>query len=181
MSTFFKKGTRKAAAGRKFAYYKNLSAAQKRIYDQSDSIPSVKLPGPERFFPYIKALQSGLASENRARTQEVAQKLISALAMALGVPAVRIKVLERRPSRTWGEMHGLYELAERGGHALLTVWMRTAKRRQTVAFRTFLRTIIHEFMHHLDYTLLRLKESYHTEGFYKRESSLVKGLLGEAA
>ena len=168
------------AAGRKFAYYKNLSAVQRRIYDQSDAIPSVKLPDPERFFSNIKALQSGLASENRARTQEVAQKLISALAMALDVPAVRIKVLERRPSRTWGEMHGLYELAERGGHALLTVWMRTAKRRQTVAFRTFLRTIIHEFMHHLDYTLLRLRESYHTEGFYKRESSLVKRLLGEA-
>ena len=168
-----------APGGKKFAYYKNLAAAQRRIYDQSDAIPSVRLPGPERFTPYIEALQAGLALEDRARTQEVAQKLVSALAIVLGVPAVRIKVLERRPSRTWGEMHGLYETVEPGDHALLTVWMRTAKRKQTVAFRTFLRTIIHEFMHHLDYTLLRLRDSYHTEGFYKRESSLVKGLLGE--
>ena len=168
-----------ATGGKKFAYYKNLTSAHKRIYDQSDAIPSVRLPGPERFTPYIEALQAGLAMEDRGRTQEVAQKLVSALALALGVPAVRIKVLERRPSRTWGEMHGLYETAEPGDHALLTVWMRTAKRKQTVAFRTFLRTIIHEFMHHLDYTLLHLRESYHTEGLYKRESSLVKGLLGE--
>jgi hypothetical protein len=49
-----------------------------------------------------------------------------------------------------------------------------------VVFRTFLRTLLHEVCHHLDYDLLRLPDSFHTEGFYKRESSLLKQILGEA-
>jgi hypothetical protein len=50
--------------------------------------------------------------------------------------------------------------------------MRTAKKKRVVAFKTFLRTLLHELGHHLDFTLLELPESYHTEGFFKRESSL---------
>ncbi|MEK7221411.1 MAG: hypothetical protein AAB253_09470 [candidate division NC10 bacterium] len=33
--------------------------------------------------------------------------------------------------------------------------------------------------HHLDYELLDLADSFHTEGFYKRESSLLRQLLSE--
>jgi hypothetical protein len=33
--------------------------------------------------------------------------------------------------------------------------------------------------HHLDYELLRLPDSFHTEGFYQRESSLLRQLLGD--
>ncbi len=50
--------------------------------------------------------------------------------------------------------------------------MLTAKRGQVVAFKTFLRTLLHEICHHLDYTLLDLPDSFHSRGFYKRESSL---------
>ncbi len=56
--------------------------------------------------------------------------------------------------------------------------MRTAQRRQVVAFRTFLRTFLHEVCHHLDYELFGLRESYHTQGFFKRESSLYRQLVG---
>ena len=44
--------------------------------------------------------------------------------------------------------------------------------------RTFLRTLLHELGHHLDYQLLKLADSFHTEGFYKRESSLMFRLAG---
>src|SRR5437899_1817537 len=57
--------------------------------------------------------------------------------------------------------------------------MRTAKQRRVVAFRTYLRTLLHEVGHHVDYTLLRLRDSMHTEGFYKRESSLFHQLVPE--
>jgi hypothetical protein len=50
--------------------------------------------------------------------------------------------------------------------------MLTAKRGQVVAFKTFLRTLLHEICHHLDYAYLKLDDSFHTDGFYKRESSL---------
>jgi hypothetical protein len=54
--------------------------------------------------------------------------------------------------------------------------MRTAQRAQVVKFKTFLRTLLHELCHHLDYEHLKLEESFHTEGFYKRESSLLRQL-----
>jgi len=50
-----------------------------------------------------------------------------------------------------------------------------------VAFKTFLRTLTHELCHHLDYELFALEETFHTEGFYKRESSLANALLAAEA
>jgi DinB superfamily len=94
----------------------------------------------------------------------------------LGAPPVRVEVLAARPHARWGELHGLYT-AERGKRPKIQLWMRTAKQKRVVAFRTYLRTLLHEVGHHLDYTVLRLEESYHTEGFYKRESSLFHQLV----
>jgi hypothetical protein len=65
--------------------------------------------------------------------------------------------------------------------ARITVWMRTAQRVQVVKFRTFLRTLVHEVCHHLDYEHYGLAETFHTEGFYARESALMRELLGETA
>jgi uncharacterized damage-inducible protein DinB len=55
--------------------------------------------------------------------------------------------------------------------------MRTAQQKRVVAFRTFLRTLLHEIGHHVDYTRLRLGDSFHTQGFYQRESSLFHQLV----
>ena len=92
------------------------------------------------------------------------------------MPAVRVEVLAARPHARWGELHGLYT-ATRGRAPKIQLWMRTAKQRRVVAFRTYLRTLLHEVGHHIDYTFLRLADSYHTEGFYKRESSLFHQLV----
>lgn len=159
-----------------FAYYRRLSAAQKKIYRKSEGITSLAIPQAARFAPLIDYLRKALAAGNQLRTQEGAQALVSALNRVFGVPPVRVKVLERRPSQDWGELHGLYEFRP-GITPVITLWMRTAKRIQVVAFKTFLRTLLHEVMHHLDYALLGLGDSFHTEGFYQRESSLLKQLL----
>jgi hypothetical protein len=55
--------------------------------------------------------------------------------------------------------------------------MRTAQRHDVVKPKTFVRTLMHEVGHYLDYALLRLEDSYHTQGFFKRESSLVRALF----
>jgi hypothetical protein len=92
---------------------------------------------------------------------------------------VIIRVLERRPANSEGELQGLYEPDEvTGGAARITVWMRTAQREQVVKFKTFLRTLVHELCHHVDYELYKLAETFHTEGFYARESALTRELLG---
>jgi hypothetical protein len=160
-----------------FAYYKRLTPTQKKIYDKSDSVSFVNLPQPERFQPYLEAISKTLATGNRSGTEFATQEFVSILTRIFGVPPVKVRVLERRPSQRWGELHGLYERGNRLQSSRITVWMRTAKREQVVVFKTFLRTLLHEVMHHLDYTYLRLGNSFHTEGFYKRESSLLKQLF----
>ena len=97
------------------------------------------------------------------------------------LPAGSKRTYRRSDSITRVELQGLYEPDEvTGGTARITVWMRTAKKVQVVKFRTFLRTLLHEVCHHLDYELYKLSETFHTEGFYARESALMRELLGEA-
>ncbi len=162
-----------------FAYYQRLSANQKRIYRASDRVDRINLPRTDeidRIGELIDALERALAGGDRARTERTAQALTDRLTKVLEVTSLRIKVLRRRPSWETGELHGLYEPGEDGVHRV-SVWMRTAQRAQVVKFKTFLRTLLHELCHHLDYERLQLEESFHTEGFYKRESSLLRELF----
>lgn len=160
-----------------FKYYSRLTPAEQRAYRRSDTIAAIRLPMAEPLRAMAAELSEALKKEDRDRTEALAQELVTGITDRLQVPTVRIEVLEVRPSSHWGELHGLYRPAERERRPRVTLWMRTAKRRQVVAFRTFLRTLVHELCHHLDYELLSLRDSFHTEGFYKRESSLVHQLL----
>jgi hypothetical protein len=164
-----------------FSYYNKLSAAQKRTYRKSDEIHMVPLADGRAFQPLIERLDSALEQEDRAQTEEICRTLVLDLASSLGVPPLRLKVLPARPTGGWGELHGLYELAQGRASAVITLWMRTARHKRVVAFRTFLRTFLHEFCHHLDYHRYGLDDSFHTEGFYKRESSLFHQLVPEPA
>lgn len=162
-----------------FAYYARLSAARQRIYRQSDAIETLAIPPGVVAGPPAARVRAGLAADARARVQAAAQELLDALAKGYRVPPVRVRVLAKRPADGSGELHGLYEPEDDGRLARVTVWMRTAARRDVVAYKTFLRTLVHELCHHLDYELYKLPETFHTEGFYKRESTLVKALLQE--
>jgi hypothetical protein len=161
----------------RFAYYDRLSAARKRIYRQSDAIETIGLPRDVAPGAMIARLRAALADEDRSAVQDACQRLIDALVDGYKVPPIRVRVLAQRPSGDYGELHGLYEPEEGKTKARITVWMRTASRKQVVAFKTFLRTLVHELCHHLDYELFALEETFHTEGFYKRESSLANALL----
>ena len=161
-----------------FAYYHRLTRAEQRIYDKSDQVNTIPLPQAAELRPLTTELVEALKRENRHKTEAICQEIVSLLTAKLKVPPVQVEVLAARPSRSWGELHGLYTPAEGRRPARVTVWMRTAQQRRVVAFRTFLRTIVHEVCHHLDYEFLGLPESFHTEGFYKRESSLFYQLLG---
>ncbi len=163
-----------------FSYYNKLSSAQKRVYRKSDEIHAVPLVDGRTFQPLIARLASALEQEDRAQTEEICRALALGLANGLGVPPLRLKVLPARPAGGWGELHGLYELAQGRASAVITLWMRTARHKRVVAFRTFLRTFLHEFCHHLDYHRYGLDDSFHTEGFYKRESSLFHQLVPES-
>jgi hypothetical protein len=162
-----------------FAYYSRLSAARQRIYRQSDELQSLDLPQGVAAGMRVAHIRASLSREDRAGVQAACQDLLDALVAGYRVPKIRARVLAQRPADGGGELHGLYEPDAAGTPARITVWMRTAARRDVVAFKTFLRTLIHELCHHLDYELYKMPETFHTEGFYKRESSLVGTLLRE--
>lgn len=164
-----------------FGYYNGLNHFQKRIYRESDLVVAFPLPDAEVVRPLALKIQASLDSGRLDRTQKWAQALLDAINIQLGIRHVRLDLLDVRPSTTKMELHGLYYPTEGRRLPRMKLWMRTAKRRQVVAFKTFLRTLLHELCHHLDYECLGLKDSFHTEGFYRRESSLMAQILPPSA
>ncbi|MCU0869038.1 MAG: hypothetical protein MUF30_05445 [Burkholderiales bacterium] len=138
-------------------------------------------PRAEDLSPTVTAVTDALARDHPADVQRACQQLVDALVLRFQVPPVRMKVWPARPSGDWGELHGLYVPDNATPPARIELWMRTAQLRKVVAPRTFVRTFVHEFCHHLDYEHFGLAETFHTEGFYKRESHLLAQLAGPPA
>lgn len=128
----------------------------------------------------VERLERSLLDHDAVRTQELAQTISDEVCTALSVGTVRVLVRDVRPSNERGELHGLY-VPGPGKYDRINLWMITAKRGRVVAYKTFLRTLLHEICHHLDYELLGLRESFHTDGFFKRESSLFHQLTRPSA
>jgi hypothetical protein len=162
-----------------FAYYQRLTARQKRIYRQSDAITALELPGAGELRPLAGELETALRADGRRDVERICRELAHGVCARLGAPPVQVRVFSARPSGDYGELHGLYDPAFTPPR--VTLWMRTAAKRRVVAFKSFLRTLVHELLHHIDYELLGLEETFHTAGFFQRESSLTKQLLGDPA
>lgn len=163
-----------------FAYYSKLTKKEKAVYDRSDAIPSVRLPLAAGLWPIVQVLQTALGRDDKRAVNRACTLLVRGITDMLAIEPVDVGVLAVRPSIALRELHGLYT-REPGRAPRIRVWMRTVHHRRVVAFRTFLRTLLHEVCHHIDYTYLALPESFHTEGFFKRESSLFHQLVSDAA
>ncbi len=158
--------------GTKPAWYRRLPPTLQRVAAASDRVSSLAYrPGP-LVVQAVSDLPATLATGNVVAVQLLAQRIADGVCTGFRVLLVRVRVAERRPHNARGELHGLYEPATPPARDTITLWMYTAKRAQVVAARTFLRTLLHELCHHLDYTHLHLRDSLHTQGFYQRESSL---------
>ena len=160
-----------------FAYYNRLTQKQKRIYRASDEIDTLTLPNRTPVARIAKEIASALQAGDQQTVAELSANFVAEICAGLNIPRSRVRVMHKRPSDDYGELHGLYEPCEGRSLAKMTVWMRTAKRSDVVAFRTFLRTLLHELCHHLDYEFLELDDSFHTQGFFKRESSLFHQII----
>ena len=119
------------------------------------------------------ALQSGTLRN----VQDCTSAMMTALCRTFRVPSIRVEVRGAGRTTRVGQLHGLFRLSN---PPEILLWMRTAQRHEVVKPRTFLRTLLHELCHYLDYSLLKLEDSYHTMGFFKRESFLVRALIGSA-
>ena len=163
-------------APNRFAYYQRLSAKDKATYRKSDGIGAILIPNVAALAPLVAQLEEALVAAKRAGVATAVQRLTDALLEQLEAPPLKVHVRLVRPSDEGGELHGLYTFAANGKPPKLEVWMKTAANARIVRFRTFLRTLLHEIAHHLDVTIFELEDSFHTEGFFRRESSLVRQL-----
>lgn len=149
--------------------------------DRSNAVRSLAVPHPDVLIPHLKQLFAQLSSGSPENVTGTSRCILEIVADQLDVVSIDdVIVLGIRPADSSGELHGLYERANlRPGRTTtrVVVWMRTAARGQIVAPRTFIRTLLHELTHHLDYELLELGGSRHTDGFYARESSLLQQVL----
>lgn len=171
------------------AYFSRLSARAQRIYLASNAIERLNLSATpvarEHNARLLRALEAGAP----AAVQRAAQALLDELCQLARLGLVQVEVMSVRPHNARGELHGIFYPRGTSTSAirpsansvvpprpLIVLWMRTAQRHDVVKPRTFLRTLMHEFGHYLDYALLRLGDSPHTTGFFKRESFLVRML-----
>lgn len=101
------------------------------------------------------------------RFSEESQALVDLLCHELDVPPKHVFLRDRpRPHKRRGgrivyELHGLCQ-----ANGPLEVYTRTAAREQPVALKTYLNTLLHEWVHHWDFETFGT--SIHCGGFYER-------------
>ena len=172
------KGNRSTVSGKALpGYFYRLSARAQRVWLKSDSIDRYELVPDAPTFRLTTAVMAAVPSGDSLLIERAAQALTDQICALMAVHGVRVEVRGVRPHNTRGELHGIFY--PRGpsagpGAPLIILWMRTAQRHDVVKPKTFLRTLMHELGHYLDYALLRLDDSFHTAGFFRRESFLVR-------
>ena len=60
----------------------------------------------------------------------------------------------------------------KGDSPQITIYNKTAVKGDVISIKAFYDTLLHEFIHHYDYEVLKLDRSIHSAGFYKRISDL---------
>lgn len=154
-------------------FFYRLAPRDQKVYLRSDAIDGFDLAAGPSVLALAETVIALLEGGNLAGTGRAAQALVGELCRLAGVRVVPIDVKGVRPRNQRGELHGIfYPDAPR-----IVLWTRTAARHDVVKPKTFLRTLMHELAHYFDYAVFRLGNSYHTRGFFKRESFLVRAIL----
>jgi hypothetical protein len=162
------------------AFFYRLNSRAQRTYLKSDTVERYDYVPSAAARNALDALMRVLESGNLAATATCSRALAGEICRGLATAPVNVEVRNARPRNARGELHGLFYPYDPRIKRMpyIVLWMRTAQRHDVVKPKTFVRTLMHEVGHYLDYALLRLEDSYHTQGFFKRESSLVRALFG---
>lgn len=110
---------------------------------------------------YQALLHSGSKVKPR---KKASQNLLDYLCDKYGIPRCTMYILNTSYDPIFGFTNmGLYE----GGKKEITLW-NNRHYKVPCDIRTFINTLLHEFMHHYDYYYLRLPDSVHCKGFESR-------------
>lgn len=114
-----------------------------------------------------------LKTQNFEKRQELAAKLLKNLSADAKISQVKLKISatrqwsKRRGRKTVFKLYGYYRPKTR----YIYIQNLTSIRGKPVAAKTFLSTLLHEWLHHYDTEKLKLY-SIHTKGFYFRLADL---------
>src|SRR5437764_6812030 len=150
-------------------------------YDRSKGVERVTW----REFPLGKGVALSILDETTAAGRQArGQVLLDVCDEAAGRPLCKLTVDDRQQShRNRGgklelKTYGYYRIAlestpQRGS---IRIYNLTAIRQQVLAPKVFLETLLHEWVHHYDFTGLQLDRSPHTSGFFARIRDLAETL-----
>jgi len=143
-------------------------------YEKSNSILRIDFEISRRS---KRLAQEILEAQGYEVRQKLSHFLINELAYNAGVERIKVEITD---TRQWHKRRGTRLAVRRYGSYYprtkrISIQNRTAVRGQELAAKTFLDTLLHEWMHHYDFARLKLR-SIHTRGFYERIRSLKEGL-----
>ncbi len=120
-----------------------------------------------------------IASTSANEREALGQKLLDNICGSLKIPRARLRVYEeRQPHKLRGgklayKLYGVYYCE----NAMIEIANLTSIRKQVVAGKTFMDTLIHELMHHIDRKFLRIPSTPHSPGFYARIEDIKTKLM----
>src|ERR671936_464385 len=116
--------------------------------------------------------------------QRRGQELLDVLDEAAGLPPCKLTVVDRpqqhrtRSGKLEMKTYGYYRIAWESSpqRGTIRIYNLTAIRQQVLSPKVFLETLLHEWVHHYDFTGLQLDRSPHTSGFFARIRDLAETL-----
>ena len=150
-------------------------------YERSKGVETVTW----REFPLGKGIALSILDETAAAGRQAkGQALLDVLDEAAGLPLCKLTVADRpQKHRTRGgrlelKTYGYYRIAWESmpRRGTIRIYNLTAIRQQVLAPKVFLETLLHEWVHHYDFTGLQLERSPHTSGFFSRIRDLAETL-----
>jgi len=148
--------------------------AQTGNYRRSNAITKIKFRVSEDAKKFSQILLDSASQEER---QKYGEALLDELSDLSKIDVVKLKISDAKQyhkkygGRTVYKQLGYYRPASH----YIYITNRTAVQGKILAPKTFLTTLLHEWMHHYDFKKLKLN-SIHTKGFYDRLKNLKEKL-----
>ena len=144
-------------------FFRRLRVFPDKNYLKSNSIDYVRVVQRQDLSYLFVDLDLALKSESLDRIRLVSQSILDKLCELTGVTAeVSVSVGESCKSQMG------YVRMNRGKRHSVRLYCRTPKLKRMRSTKVFLNTLLHEFVHIYDWDKLRLSNSVHCSGFYKR-------------
>ncbi len=129
---------------------------------------------------FVNDLGLALISGEEEHIHQNANHIVNSLNKIYNLPPSPVYTRGKRTIFRRSQIHGLHKTWINQGRekTSISVFSRTAKRCQFVKPKTFLNTLLHEWIHHYDKFFLKIEHLFHTSGFYNRLNTIYKVLKG---